>query len=96
MPFRSEKRVKPLYWCASCSRCHTALRTLSTVGSVRFRPTLGPWSFFALHDRTHGEALFHRPGPKNWAILPVEDFSLGGTFHSIYLLLCLGVLPSRL
>ena len=36
-----------------------------------------PQEDFVLHDRTHGEALFHRPGPKNWAILPVEDFSLG-------------------
>ena len=35
-----------------------------------------PQERFVLHDRTHGEALFHRPGPKGWAILPVEDFSL--------------------
>lgn len=34
-----------------------------------------PQERFALHDRTHGEALFHRPGPNGWAILPVEDFS---------------------
>lgn len=27
---------------------------------------------FVIHDRTHGEALFSRPG--RWAILPVEDF----------------------
>ena len=36
-----------------------------------------PQENFVLHDRTHGEALFHRPGPGNCAILPVEDFSLG-------------------
>ena len=36
-----------------------------------------PQERFVLHDRTHGEALFHRPGPKGWAILPVEDFSPG-------------------
>ena len=36
-----------------------------------------PQENFVLHDRTHGETLFHRPGPGGWAILPVEDFSLG-------------------
>lgn len=35
-----------------------------------------PQENFVLHDRTHGEALFHRPGPGNCAVLPVEDFSL--------------------
>ena len=35
-----------------------------------------PQENFVLHDRTHREALFHRPGPKGWAILPVEDFAL--------------------
>ena len=35
-----------------------------------------PQERFALHDRTHAQALFHRPGPDGWAILPVEDFSL--------------------
>ena len=34
-----------------------------------------PQEAFVLHDRTHGEALFHQPG--KWAILPVEDFHLG-------------------
>lgn len=34
-----------------------------------------PQENFVLHDRTHGEALFHQPGPGNWTILPVEDFS---------------------
>lgn len=34
-----------------------------------------PQESFVLHDRTHREALFHRPG--QWAILPVEDFRLG-------------------
>lgn len=29
---------------------------------------------FVIHDRTHREALFYRPG--RWAILPVEDFHL--------------------
>ena len=36
-----------------------------------------PQERFVLHDRTHGEALFHRPGPQGWAILPVEDFRMG-------------------
>lgn len=36
-----------------------------------------PQENFVLYDRTHHEALFHRPGPQGWAILPVEDFSLG-------------------
>ena len=36
-----------------------------------------PQENFALHDRTHHEALFHQPGPNGWAILPVEDFSPG-------------------
>ena len=36
-----------------------------------------PQENFVLHDRTHGEALFHQPGAGNWAILPVEDFSMG-------------------
>lgn len=27
---------------------------------------------FVLHDRTHHQALFHRPG--RWAILPIQDF----------------------
>lgn len=36
-----------------------------------------PQESFVLHDRTHHEALFHRPGPRGWTILPVEDFSLG-------------------
>lgn len=30
---------------------------------------------FLLHDKTHGEALFHTPG--QWAIAPVEEFTLG-------------------
>lgn len=30
---------------------------------------------FVLHDRTHHQALFHRPG--RWAIIPVEDFQVG-------------------
>ncbi len=30
---------------------------------------------FVLHDRTHHQALFHKPG--RWAILPVEDFKVG-------------------
>ena len=30
---------------------------------------------FVLHDRTHQEALFYRPG--RWAILPVTDFKIG-------------------
>ena len=34
-----------------------------------------PQENFVLHDRTHHEALFHQPGPENWSILPVEDFS---------------------
>lgn len=34
-----------------------------------------PQERFVLHDRTHGEALFHQPG--KWAILPVEDFQMG-------------------
>lgn len=34
-----------------------------------------PGECFVLHDRTHGEALFRRPG--RWAILPVEDFQIG-------------------
>ena len=29
---------------------------------------------FVIHDRTHGEALFYRPG--RWAMIPVEDFAL--------------------
>jgi len=29
---------------------------------------------FVLHDKTHHEALFHKPG--RWAILPVENFHL--------------------
>lgn len=29
---------------------------------------------FVIHDRTHGEALFHKPG--RWAILPVEDLQM--------------------
>ena len=36
-----------------------------------------PQERFVLHDRTHKEALFHQPGPRGSAILPVEDFSLG-------------------
>lgn len=36
-----------------------------------------PQESFVLHDRTHHEALFHRPGLHGWTILPVEDFSLG-------------------
>ena len=36
-----------------------------------------PQENFVLHDRTHSEALFHRPGPGGCVILPVEDFSLG-------------------
>ena len=36
-----------------------------------------PQERFVLHDRTHAQALFHRPGSGGWAILPVEDFSLG-------------------
>ena len=34
-----------------------------------------PQERFVLHDRTHGEALFHQPN--QWAILPVEDFHPG-------------------
>ena len=34
-----------------------------------------PQERFVLHDRTHGEALFHQPG--KWAILSVEDVRLG-------------------
>lgn len=30
---------------------------------------------FVLHDRTHREALFYKPG--RWAILPVENFRVG-------------------
>jgi len=29
---------------------------------------------FVLHDRTHQEALFHKPG--RWALLPVENFQI--------------------
>lgn len=29
---------------------------------------------FVLHDRTHHEALFYRPG--RWAIIPIEDFQM--------------------
>lgn len=29
---------------------------------------------FAIYDRTHKEALFHRPG--DWAIVPMEDFQV--------------------
>ena len=36
-----------------------------------------PQERFVLHDRTHAQALFHRPGPDGWAILPVEDFRVG-------------------
>ena len=36
-----------------------------------------PQENFVNHDRTHCEALFHRPGPNGWAILPVADFQLG-------------------
>ena len=36
-----------------------------------------PQENFLLHDRTHSQVLLHRPGPKGWAILPVEDFSMG-------------------
>ncbi|MCI8437725.1 MAG: DNA metabolism protein [Lawsonibacter sp.] len=36
-----------------------------------------PQERFVLHDRTHAEVLFHQPGPKGWAILPVEDFQAG-------------------
>ena len=41
-----------------------------------------PQECFVLHDRTHQEALFHQPGPGAWAILPVEDFSLGPADHT--------------
>lgn len=34
-----------------------------------------PQERFVLYDRTHRQALFHQPG--QWAILDVEDFSLG-------------------
>ncbi|MGI5962542.1 MAG: TIGR03915 family putative DNA repair protein [Lawsonibacter sp.] len=34
-----------------------------------------PQESFLLYDRTHQEALFHRPG--KWAILPVSDFQMG-------------------
>lgn len=30
---------------------------------------------FVIHDRTHHEALFHRPG--RWALIPVEQFQVG-------------------
>lgn len=36
-----------------------------------------PQERFALHDRTHGEALFHQPGSGGGVILPVEDFRMG-------------------
>lgn len=36
-----------------------------------------PQERFALHDRTHAQALFHRPGPDGWAILPVDGFRTG-------------------
>ena len=36
-----------------------------------------PQERFVLHDRTHHAALFHRPGPRGWNILPVEHFSPG-------------------
>ena len=36
-----------------------------------------PQECFVLHDRTHHAALFHRPGPRGWNILPVENFSPG-------------------
>lgn len=36
-----------------------------------------PQERFVLHDRTHGEALFHQPGPNGWAILPVDNFQMG-------------------
>ena len=36
-----------------------------------------PQESFVLYDHTHGEALLHQPGPGGWAILPVEDFTLG-------------------
>lgn len=36
-----------------------------------------PQESFVLHDRTHKEALLHRPGPGNWTILPVRDFQMG-------------------
>ena len=41
-----------------------------------------PQECFVLHDRAHQEALFHQPGPGAWAILPVEDFSLGPADHT--------------
>ena len=36
-----------------------------------------PQERFVLYDRAHSMALFHQPGPRGWAILPVEDFQMG-------------------
>ena len=36
-----------------------------------------PQENFVLHDRTHGEALFHRSGSRGSAVLPVENFQIG-------------------
>lgn len=34
-----------------------------------------PEECFVIYDRTHGQALFHRPG--EWALVPVEEFQMG-------------------